>query len=111
MKALRAVRRAIVESCCSIDDLCWKLFARILYEFEAFYRQGASFGMLFGFHFEPLGHFWSNFEPLGSFVKHFVHMFWCEKDAAAPKVPQERFKTASPGSNSRFEDHFGRHFQ
>ena len=27
-------------SCCSIDDLCWKLFARILYNCAAVCRQG-----------------------------------------------------------------------
>ena len=76
-KALRAVRRAIVESCCSVDDLSWKLFGRILYNFEAFCEQGASFGMLFGSILNPWDHFWSNFEPLGSFLEHLVHIFWC----------------------------------
>ena len=109
-KALRAVRRAIVESCCSVDDLSWKLFGRILYNIEAFYGQGASFGMLFGFILNPWGHFWSNFEPLESFLEHLVHIFWCQINAAAPKVPQERFKTASPVSKSRFDDHFGGRF-
>ena len=70
VKALRAVRRAIVGSCCSIDDLCRKLFARNLCNFRALCGQGASFGMLFGSILNPWGHFWNSFEFLGSFLKH-----------------------------------------
>ena len=52
-------------SCCSLDDLYWKLFARLLYEFEAFCRRGASFGRFFSFHFAPLGAFLEQFWTLG----------------------------------------------
>ena len=51
--------------CCWIHDLYWKLFARLFYEFEAFCRQGASFGMLFDSILRPLGSFSEQFWTLG----------------------------------------------
>ena len=59
----------------------------------------------------PGSHFWRNLEPRGSFVDHFVIIFWCQKNTAAPKVLQERPKTASPVSKSRFDHNVGGHVE
>ena len=66
LKALRAVRSAIAESCCSIDDLWWKLFV----------RNCTTLKHLLASNLKPWNHFWSNFEPLGSFLKHAVFIVW-----------------------------------
>ena len=85
LKALRAVRRAIVESGCSIDNLSWKLFARNLNDFKAFCRQGASFGMLFGFLFEPLESFLEQFWSIGVIFERLCRHFLVAKKRCVAK--------------------------
>ena len=84
-RALRAVRRAIVDSRCSVDDLCWKLFYRNLYNFEHFVDKVPPLEYFAASILYPWGHFCSKSEPLVSFFEHFLH-FECYKGAATPKV-------------------------
>ena len=93
------------------DKLYFELhqIKQLYINFEAFCRQGASFGMLFGFHFEPFGLFLEQFCTLGvTFEAQRPHFFVSNRHfgaKGAPGAPQ----TDRPVSPSHFEDHFGRH--